>query len=129
MNELSHPINYVIENAVNEIAACGVVPPVHSVSIHSTDLSIDELTIRLSLWGCSYSSPILIKSIHSMKRIQLQGRFFWSHSPIDVSQQDLIRSTLTVTLVSNELIINAPIQFINKTPFTLLVALRSLSHS
>ena len=74
MNELTYPVNYAIENALNEIAACGVVPPLHTISIHSTDLSLDELTIRFSVWGCSYSSPILINSIRSMKRVHLQGK-------------------------------------------------------
>ena len=72
-NTLHMPVNYVIETPHGDIAACGVVPPSHSVPIHSTDLALGDLVLRVSLWGCDYCEPISFRNLTHTQRMQLPG--------------------------------------------------------
>lgn len=75
-NTLHTPVNYVIETLHGDIAACGVVPSLHSVPIHSTDLALSDLVIRVSLWGCDYCEAMPFRNLVHTQRLQLPGRLW-----------------------------------------------------
>ena len=58
----------------NDIIACGVIPPCHTIPIHSTSLSVDKIAIRVSLWGCDYSPTTAIKKMGEELLVHLNGR-------------------------------------------------------
>ena len=73
-NTLHTAVNYVIETPYGDIAACGVVPSLHSVPVHSTDLALSDLVLRVSLWGCDYCEAMPFRNLVHTQRLQLPGR-------------------------------------------------------
>lgn len=66
-------MNYVLEVAEGTLVACGVIPPQHTIPIHSTALNLHDLILRVSLWGCDYCQSIPLKNIKGMCHVHLKG--------------------------------------------------------
>ena len=114
-NTLPYPLNYSLINQDHSIIACGVIPPSLTIPIHSYIPNTKKVFVRLSLWGYSYSEPILIANKEGKKtRVTIKKR--------KILEEDAdIGVTLDLYVNHSLLLIKAPYHIINKTPFMFFV--------